>query len=104
MYALLNVGSLLFGLVAWLFPLINLAMKDKAKNKNFAVFSVASVSACAVSLCMQLFNISSLVKDVAWSSLMDTASPIANVSLLLLVVTIVLNAVTIVVYRKSVEQ
>ncbi|WP_343379293.1 hypothetical protein [Candidatus Bathycorpusculum sp.] len=97
----LNLGSLLLGLVAWLLPLINLVIGNKAKNKNWAVLSVASVSACAVSLCMQLFEQGSMVQAKDWSALMDTANAVVNVSLVLLVVTITLNVITLVVYRKN---
>jgi cytochrome c oxidase subunit 4 len=99
-YVLLNLGSLLLGLVAWLLPLINLAVTNKAKNTNWLVLSIASVSACAVSLCMQLFYNAHLVRLKDWGALTDIADAVANVSLVLLVVTIVLNAIAVIVYRK----
>lgn len=102
MYILLNLGSLLLGLIAWLLPFINLAVDNKAKNKNWVVFSVASLSACAISLCMQLFVSRFMVSAEDWSSLMDTANPVAYASLVLLVVTLALNVITLVVYRKIV--
>jgi len=101
MYGLLNLGGLLFGLVAWLFPIVNLAIVNKTENKNWVVFSIASVSACAVSLCMQLLYNSYLVRIKDWSALMDTAKPVVYVSLVLLVVIITLNTITVVVYRKN---
>jgi len=101
MYVLLNLGSLLLGLVAWLLPLISLAINNKAKNKRWATLSIASVSACATSVCMQLFYNDYLVKINDWSALMDTSYAVACVSLLLVVVTITLNAITVLVYRKK---
>ena len=98
MSILLDLGSILLGLIAWLLPLINLGIENKVKNKNWVVLSVASISACATSLCIQLFTTNSWDKS-DWS-----VDFIAYVSLVLLVVTIALNAITLVVYRKSSEK
>jgi cytochrome c oxidase subunit 4 len=98
---LLNVGSLILGLVALLLPLINLAIENKAKNKNYTALSIASLSACAIAVCMQLFYNMHLVAIKDWSALMDTMYAVAYVSLLLVVITITLNAITLVVYRKK---
>ena len=94
----LNLGSLLLGLIAWILPVVNLVLHDKTDNRNWIAFSVASVSTCAISLCMQLFYTDYLVKIEDWSALMDTSHAVAWVAALLLVVTIILNAITLVVY------
>ena len=94
----LNLGSLVLGLIAWIFPVVNLIQHNKAPHKNWVVFSVASVSACAISLCMQIFYTNHLVKIEDWSALMDTSHAVALVATLLLVVTIILNVITLVVY------
>jgi hypothetical protein len=98
-YGLLNLGSLLLGLIAWILPVVNLAKYDKANHRNWVVFSVASVSACAISLCMQICYGNYLVRREDWSALMDTSNAVALVSAILLVVTIVLNAITLVIYN-----
>jgi cytochrome c oxidase subunit 4 len=90
----LNLGSLVLGLIAWILPVINLVRR----NRKWTVLSLASVSACAISLCMQIFYTDYLVRIADWSALMDTSSAVAMVSTLLLVVTIILNAVSLVVY------
>jgi len=98
----LNLGSLVLGLIAWILPVVNLVQNNKADRRNWVVFSVVSLSACATSLCMQLFYSDHLVKIEDWSALMDTSHAVALVATLLLVVTIILNVVTLVVYyRKS---
>jgi len=94
----LNLGSLVLGLIAWILPIVNLMQHNKADHRNWAAFSVASVSACAISLCMQIFYTDHLVKIEDWSALMDTSHAVALVATLLLVVTIILNAITLVVY------
>jgi hypothetical protein len=102
--AWLNLGSLVLGLIAWILPLVNLMKRNKADNRNWVVFSVASVSACAISLCMQLFYSDYLVRIEDWSALMDTSSAVAFVATVLLVVTIMLNAITLVYTIEKVER
>jgi cytochrome c oxidase subunit 4 len=81
-------------MVAWLLPLVNLAVDKKAKNNNWMILSITSVSACAISLCMQLFINNSWDKS-DWSY-----DYIAYASVVLLVVTITLNVITVAIYRK----
>lgn len=96
----LNLGSLVFGLIAWGLPMLNLARRNKTDAKNGVAFSAtASVSACAIALWMQILYTDHLVKIKDWSALMDTSSAVASVSALLLAVTIVLNAITLAVYQ-----
>lgn len=97
----LNLGSLVLGLVAWLLPVVNLVRSGKAGQRNFAVLSIVSVSTCAVSLCLQIFYTDYLVKIGDWAALMDTSSAVALVSATLLVITLVLNAVALIVYYKK---
>jgi len=48
---------------------------------------------------MQIFYADHLVKIEDWSALMDTSNAVALVATLLLAVTIILNAITLVVYH-----
>lgn len=93
----LNLGSLVFGLIAWILPVINLVQRNKADRRNWVVFSIASIGACAISLCLQIFYTDHLVKTEDWSALMDTSSAVATVATILLAVTIILNAAAVVV-------
>ncbi len=97
----LNIGSLVLGLIAWVLPVVNLVQHNKADHRNWVIFSVVSVSACAISLCMQIFYTDHLVKIKDWSALMDTSHAVALVAASLLVVTIILNAITLVVYYEK---
>ena len=97
----LNIGSLVLGLIAWLLPIINLVQYNKVNNRKWIILSVASVSACAISLYVQILYTDYLVKIEDWSALMDTSDGIASIAKLLLVVTIMLNLVTLVVYYKK---
>jgi len=94
----LNLGSFVLGLIAWILPVAALVRRRKA---NPVALSLASVSACAVSLCMQLFYADHLVKIADWSALMDTSRAVAMVSALLLAVTAILNAVAWAVCRRQ---
>ena len=94
----LNLGSLVLGLIAWILPLVNLMRLNKAGRRGSVVLSAISFSACAVSLCMQIFYTNHLVKIEDWSALADTSSAAASAATLLLTVTIILNGITLVVY------
>jgi cytochrome c oxidase subunit 4 len=90
-YGLLNIGSLLFGLIAWILPVIMIAQRNNVYYRFRVVFPFVSASACAISLFMQIFYTAHLVKIEDWSALMDTSGAVTVVSALLLVVTIILN-------------
>ncbi|WP_244969313.1 hypothetical protein [Tissierella praeacuta] len=95
---LLNVGSLVLGLIAWILPIINLVKSEKNNHDNWATLSVISISSCAISLCFQIFYNNHLVKIADWSALMDTIGAVSFVSAVLLTVTIILNVITLVIY------
>ena len=96
---MLNVGSLVLGLIAWILPVVNLMRDEKHNHKNWVVLSIMSISACAISLCFQIFNSYYLVKIEDWSALLDTMGAVEFVAAILLVITILLNAITLIVYR-----
>ncbi|MEN6391426.1 MAG: hypothetical protein ABFD04_13510 [Syntrophomonas sp.] len=97
----LNLGSLVLGMVAWILPLVSLLQHHKADRSNWIVFSIASISACAVSLCMQMFYTNHLVKIRDWSALMDISNAVALCAALLLTVTIILNTIMLVIITKN---
>lgn len=99
MIGLLNLGSLVLGIIAWIFPLVNLMRHEKHDHRNWVAFSIISISACSISLCFQIIYNNHLVKIGDWSALMDTTGAVAFVSTALLIVTIILNVITLIVYR-----
>lgn len=101
MIILLNPTSLLLGLIAWILPIFNLMKYKKHENGNWVILSIISISSCAISLCFQIFYNSHLVKIADWSALMDTTDALVFVSSTLLVVTIILNVVTTLLYYKN---
>ena len=98
MEELINEGSLILGLIAWILPVVSFAQHNKTSCKRYAVFTVASLGACALSMCMQLFYTDHLVKIDDWSALLDTAHTTALVAALLFVVTVILNVIVLLVY------
>ncbi|MBM6618070.1 hypothetical protein JR050_10415 [Bacillus sp. RD4P76] len=100
----LNVGSLVLGLIAWILPILKLTRNNKQENNNWIVFSIMSISACAVSLCFQILYTYHLVKIKDWGALSDTTSAVAFAATVLLLVTITLNAFTLVVYRNRIAK
>jgi hypothetical protein len=95
----LNIGSLVLGLVAWSLPIAYLVRYKNPDYKKWIVFSILSISACAISLCLQIFYTYHLVMIEDWSALMDTTGAVASVSSVLVIVTILLNAIPLIVYR-----
>jgi cytochrome c oxidase subunit 4 len=99
MIGLLNLGSLVLGLIAWILPVVNLMRYKKHDYRNWVTLAIMSISACAISLCFQIFYNYHLVKIADWSALMDITDNVAFVAAVLLVVTIILNAITLLVYH-----
>ncbi|WP_029191033.1 hypothetical protein [Ornithinibacillus scapharcae] len=100
MMGLLNLGSLVLGLIAWILPVICLLQSSIYTDKKMAAFRVVSLSACTLSLFMQLYYNHHLVLIEDWSALMDTSGAVVIVSAILLIVTVILNIITLFYPRK----
>lgn len=94
---LLNLGSLVLGIIAWIIPIINLLQYDK--HRNWIAFTIISISACSVSLYFQLFYNYHLVKIKDWSALMDTMSAVVFAATVLLIGTVILNIIAFIKYK-----
>ena len=92
----LNTGSIVLGLIAWILPVVNFGRYEK--HNHWVTRCIMSISACAISLSFQIFYIYHIVKIEEWSTLMDTMGAVAFVSVVLLIVTIILNTITLIVY------
>ena len=102
-YSLLNLGSLVLGLIASLLPIVTLVTQNRAHSRNWMIMSVVSIGACGISLCLQLFYSAHLVRIEDWSALMDSANAAAWVSAALLACTLALNALSLAVHRGGAE-
>lgn len=97
-YGLLNLGSLVLGLIAWLIPIFTI-IRRKKKQTNNSIVTLLSMGACTIALWFQIFYINFLVKINDWSALMDTIGTLTWVAAILLVVTIILNSISITLNR-----
>ena len=95
-----NAASLLLGLIAWILPIVNLAKHNKTEHKKWIVLSFTSYSACAVALFFQNIYQDHLAKIEDFSAIMDTSQGLVVVSGVLVFITIILNAIVLVKYRK----
>ncbi|MFA9458447.1 hypothetical protein ACERJO_17010 [Halalkalibacter sp. AB-rgal2] len=99
MVELLNIGSLVLGLIAWILPIVTFIRMNNLDDHSVLTLIVTSISACAISLCFQIFSINHLVTIEDWSALMDIMDTLAFVVAVLLIVTIILNVINLLIYR-----
>lgn len=93
--ALLNLGSLFLGLMAWIIPILTMKNSRKYGIKRFYNSTIVSFSACISSLCLQLFEINHRVEIGDLSAIMDTIGTLRWVALTLAVITIMLNTLAL---------
>lgn len=98
-YGWFNLGSLVFGLIAWILPIVNLIRYEKKGHRNLTVLPILSMGACVISLWFQIIYNHHLVEIEDWSALMDTTGALVWVSGLLLIVTIILNLINLFLYK-----
>ncbi|WP_336634942.1 hypothetical protein [Lysinibacillus fusiformis] len=102
MMSMLNVGSLVLGLIAILLPIASLSATSKLSQHYRLMISILSLSACAISISFQLFYNFHLVKIEDWSALMDITRSSVLAVLFLLVSTILLNILILIFKRNGV--
>lgn len=90
--ALLNLGSLLLGLIAWIVPILSLKRSGEYGVKKCYNSIVVSLGACLASLCLQFFEINHRVDIEDWSAIMDTIGTLKWVAVILAVITLMLNS------------
>ena len=91
MYPLLNLASLVLGLLSWALPGWLLACPER-RRKKVGLVLVLSGTACALALLFQLVYSWHLVAIGDWSALMDTTGAVVKVSMVLVAVTAGLDA------------
>ena len=85
-----NIVSLALGLLAWALPIVYLMIW---KRRNLLCWG--SLSACALSLLMQLREVARLTDKGDWSALMDTIHAVNFCAAVLVSVTLILNALAL---------
>lgn len=102
-YGWLNIGSILCGLIAVVIPIINLMREDKSSINNLGILSSVSISACSISLCIQIFYANHLVNIRDFTAMMDIFSIVTRISAALVVSTIVLNIITYMIHNEKIK-
>lgn len=92
-----NIGSLLLGIVAWITAACAIGISNKKSN----VLSTISFSACLSALFLQLLEINHRIEINDHTAIMDTIEFVAHVSLILVLITILLNIVAFVSHSKQ---
>lgn len=103
-YGWLNIGSLLLGLISWLFPVINIFRYKGSNEKNLITLSILSMSSCVISLWFQIIYNHYLVQIGDWSALMDTTGALVFVSAVLITITIILNIISLFLYKNRLSK
>ena len=94
---MLNIGSLAFGVFAWIFAVLAITTpKTVTSHRN----TVTSFSLCAISLVLQLFEINRRVLLGDYTAIEDTMRAVLIASSVLVSVTIILNLVALVKAKK----
>lgn len=85
MYGLLNTASLLLGLAAWALPIASLIRRKKPQT-------ALSAACCSLSLLCQILYTQHLVSIRDWSAIEDTHGAVTLAAAVLVCVTAILNA------------
>lgn len=89
------IGSLVLGLSAWILAIISVL------RRRFGPLNLISVSACALSLLLQLMNVNYLANGLEdFSAIMDTIHAVVLAAWLMLSIAILLNGTALMRSRK----
>ena len=102
MSAWLSTGSLFFGFAAWGIPVVEINLHQKAQGiRNYSLYSF---TLCAIAVVLQLFEIKHRVALGDFSSIMDTIGATTVAAVILVVVTVMLNAICIVLSKEKIDR
>jgi len=87
--------SPLFGIIAIFIPLLSFFRED-INSRKLSMLIVASLSCLAMSLLIVLLYLNHLTTITDFSALLDLSDFLTNYSLLLTIVTIILNIVSVI--------
>lgn len=90
-YGMLNLGSIVLGLVGWALPILHVNQLARRGKGLGRYMHTLSMGACALAIWFQICYNEHLVNIGDWSALMDTIDAVRKVSIFLLVVTLLIN-------------
>lgn len=97
---MLNLLSIIFGLIALALPGINFSQKE-TNSRKMALVLVMSISSCLISIFVQILEINRRIKIEDWTALTDTIDGTIWVSAILLIVIILLNSVSLFLFSNK---
>lgn len=92
-YGMLNLGSVVLGLVGWIIPVIRLKHLAKGRGGLGDYAHILSMGACGMAIWFQICYDEHLVDIGDWSALMDTIGAVRKIALFLLVTTLLINLI-----------
>lgn len=96
---ILNIISLILGIVAWSLPLISLTKIKNINSKNFIIFSMLSFAFTVLSLYFQFVYINYLLKKDDWAAIYDTNNAVLFCCTVLITVTFGLNLINFIILK-----
>lgn len=90
-YGMLNLGSVVLGLIGWAIPVVQLRCMVKGKRGLGRYAHILSMGACGLAIWFQICYDEHLVRIGDWGALADTIGAARKVSVLLLVTTLLIN-------------
>lgn len=93
-YGMLNLASIVLGLVGWAVPIIQIGRLVKEKRGFGRYTHILSMGACGLAIWLQICYDEHLVNIGDWSALMDTIGAVRVASVFLLVTTLLINLLT----------
>ncbi|MDR2899409.1 MAG: SAC family polyphosphoinositide phosphatase [Clostridiales bacterium] len=96
---LIESGSLISGLTAWILPVIGFVKVEKLNNRTRLFLTIISLASCTLALLLAMISQNHMAETENWSGVMDTSGPFLRVSIVLVSVTFVVNIVNLIVYK-----
>lgn len=103
-YAWLNLGSIIFGLLAWILPILVSTKFNKNKNIHGTYLVYGGLVSAILSLLFVITYRQHLISVEDWSALMDTKSGFQLASVVMSVVAITLNGLALGLKIKNSEK
>lgn len=92
-YGLLNLGSIVLGLIGWAVPVVQLKRLAEGRKGLGQYTHILSMGACGLAIWLQICYDEHLVDIEDWSALMDTIGAVRMISAFLLVTTLLINLI-----------
>jgi uncharacterized membrane protein YhfC len=100
----LNGGSLVFGLIAWILPIGGILFLKAKHPQSWSSLAAMSFAACAIAIFFQMMYNQHLIDINDISALLDTSKAVTMISGILLVITVMLNALNVGISQRKIKK